>query len=70
MKIRNGTGPRTLHWVDRENILRDSIESHTLATRVADVRKPCVELASDVIAKILEQDFHPDILDLKTLVAW
>ena len=35
----------------RERRCEDAIESHVLATRVEEVRKPCVELASDAISR-------------------
>ena len=51
MKIRNRTGPRTLPWgtpaLTGRGDGKESVESHTLATRVEEVSKPCVELALD-----------------------
>ena len=51
MKIRHRTGPRTLPWghssLDRKRKWKYPVECRTLATRVEEVTKPCVELALD-----------------------
>ena len=54
MKIRNWTGPRTLPWgLSSLNRRGDEwiLLRHTLAARVEEVSKPCVELTLDAIGR-------------------
>ena len=60
MMIKNKMGPRTLGvpWgyssLDKERRRKGSVESHTLATRVEEVRNPRVQLDLDSIGRQLE----------------
>jgi len=55
--------------LDRERMLQDSIESHTLASRVEEVSETYVELPLDAIGREFgEQGMMPDCIKSTTYV--
>ena len=65
MKIRNKTGPRTLPWGTLALTGKgdERIDCNTLAMRVEEVSKPCVEFTLDSIGREFgEQGRMPDCI--------